>query len=516
MLAALAVRWREQWRARRVLTVAHEKEGLVFRRHAAGKNVVLAFVQDGAPLPEAVAKAGRDALVVLELAPEKVVQGRLSLPPQAREFLPGIVRNQIERLSPWKADQAVYGYEVADSESGLDVSVSITSRGVVDTARDELSAIGITADRIAVRPGGDGNGRLVALWSRAADSPGESLARARRAIAVGLAACVLCTVAVSGWALNASATMQGESEELASRLRAVQRQVQGVACRAKAARARLGRKGGGALGLDHARGAVAHPARDRVSDRPQHRRPAPAHHRAHERRPRADRAARGLGALDRGPLLRADDAEPRRHAFQVPHRGPHPAAARGGGPMRRIALTRPQAAAIAALVAMLLVCGAAIGISLQMRSAAADELAERRAVLARLVQASKGGGAVEPARVREAPPEAFIGAPSQGQAGAQLQSYFSRLALDQNAAVASSAVEPPMQEAPDAIRIQATLEISLNALQALLYGLETGTPYLTVDSLSIQAAGAGAQAGMADAPLRVVMMVRGQWRREGA
>ncbi|MDF3064261.1 MAG: Type secretion system protein subtype b, partial [Microvirga sp.] len=54
------------------------------------------------------------------------------------------------------------------------------------------------------------------------------------------------------------------------------------------------------------------------------------------------------------------------------------------------------------------------------------------------------------------------------------------------------------------------------ALQALLYGLETGTPYLTVDSLSIQAAGAGAQAGMADAPLRVVMMVRGQWRREGA
>ena len=73
-----------------------------------------------------------------------------------------------------------------------------------------------------------------------------------------------------------------------------------------------------------------------------------------------------------------------------------------------------------------------------------------------------------------------------------------------------------MQEAPDAIRIQATLENSLNALQALLYGLETGTPYLTVDSLSIQAAGAGAQAGMADAPLRVVMMVRGQWRREGA
>jgi general secretion pathway protein L len=178
-----------------------------------------------------VVRASRDALVVLELPPEKVVQGRLSLPLQAREFLPGIVRNQIERLSPWKADQAVYGFEVvADGrgDSTLDVSVSITSRAVVDAAREELAPTGLKVDRIVVRTSGEGNDRLVALWSRAADSPGESLARARRAIAAGLAACILCAVAVSGWAINASATMQAESEELASRARALQRQVQGA------------------------------------------------------------------------------------------------------------------------------------------------------------------------------------------------------------------------------------------------------------------------------------------------
>jgi general secretion pathway protein L len=237
VLAGLAVGWREQWLGHRVLTIAHEKEGLVFRRKTSGKNVVLAFVQDGAPLPEAVVKASRDALVVLELAPEKVVQGRLSLPAQAREFLPGIVRNQIERLSPWKADQAVYGYEVAEGgEGGLDVSVSITSRGVVDGARDELAKTGLAADRVVVRSRDEENGRSVPLWSRATDSPGESLARARRAIGAGLAACVLGTAAVSGWAVNASATMQAESEELALRLRALQRQVQG----ARAATARTG------------------------------------------------------------------------------------------------------------------------------------------------------------------------------------------------------------------------------------------------------------------------------------
>jgi general secretion pathway protein M len=183
--------------------------------------------------------------------------------------------------------------------------------------------------------------------------------------------------------------------------------------------------------------------------------------------------------------------------------------------VKRPALTRQQAAAVGALVALVLVCGLAIGISLQMRSQAAEELAERRAVLARLVQGARGGAAVQPAPIREAPPDAFIDAPSQGQAGAQLQGYVSRLALEQDAAVASSGVEPPMQEAPDAIRVQATLEISLDGLQALLHRLETGTPYITVDSLSIQPA-AGARVGTSDAPLRVTMMVRGQWRRGAA
>src|SRR5688572_16941345 len=87
VLAALVVSWRERWRGRRLLTVAQEKEGLVLRRQTSGKSAVLAFVQAGAQLPEAVVRASRDALIVLELPPEKVVQGRLSLPPQAREFL---------------------------------------------------------------------------------------------------------------------------------------------------------------------------------------------------------------------------------------------------------------------------------------------------------------------------------------------------------------------------------------------------------------------------------------------
>ena len=143
--------------------------------------------------------------------------------------------------------------------------------------------------------------------------------------------------------------------------------------------------------------------------------------------------------------------------------------------MSRLGLTREQLAALGALLVVLLGCVLAAGYSLSLRGDAADELAERRELLARLARAPAGAaGASGPARIVEAPAAAFIDAPTHGQAGAQLQSYFARLATEQNATVALSGVEAATREAPDDVLVQATLEISLDALQALLYQLETG------------------------------------------
>ena len=137
--------------------------------------------------------------------------------------------------------------------------------------------------------------------------------------------------------------------------------------------------------------------------------------------------------------------------------------------MSRLGLTREQLAALGALLVVLLGCVLAAGYSLSLRGDAADELAERRELLARLARAPAGAaGASGPARIVEAPAAAFIDAPTHGQAGAQLQSYFARLATEQNATVALSGVEAATREAPDDVLVQATLEISLDALQALL------------------------------------------------
>jgi Tfp pilus assembly protein PilN len=164
VLTATYFAWREALRARQVLTLACENGRFIVRRSRPDHGLRheqpnemeenLAVLAAGAPIPTAVTRAARTALIVFELPTELVVVRRIAVPVQAREFLPGIVRNQIERLSPWYADQVVYGFAAdVDEEDAatLDVRVLIALRSVIDKARDDLAATGLRVDRIVAR-----------------------------------------------------------------------------------------------------------------------------------------------------------------------------------------------------------------------------------------------------------------------------------------------------------------------------------------------------------------------------
>jgi general secretion pathway protein L len=182
----------------------------------------------GARAPDDVLRAARSGFVILELPTDKLVVRRISVPAQAREFLPGIVRNQVERLSPWPVDQTLFGFDAAVSQedtAGLDVRVFIASRAAVSSARDELDAIGLPPDRIVARQGPAS--APVALWSRLADVTRETVERTRRQIGVAIAAFVLLSVGLSLWAFSSAASIRGESEDLAARSKTLQRQLQG-------------------------------------------------------------------------------------------------------------------------------------------------------------------------------------------------------------------------------------------------------------------------------------------------
>jgi general secretion pathway protein L len=189
-----------------------------------------AVLAAGTRAPDDVVRAARNGFVVLELPTDKIVVRRISVPAQAREFLPGIVRNQVERLSPWPADQTVYGFDAAVSQedsAALDVRVFISSRAAVNSVRDELDAIGLPPDRIVARQDGDQASAPVALWSRLADVSRETVERTRRQIGVSIAAFALLSVGLSLWGFFSAASIRSESDDLAARAKTLQRQVQG-------------------------------------------------------------------------------------------------------------------------------------------------------------------------------------------------------------------------------------------------------------------------------------------------
>jgi len=171
---------------------------------------------------------------------------------------------------------------------------------------------------------------------------------------------------------------------------------------------------------------------------------------------------------------------------------------------------------LGALGALLIVCVSVLGFSLQARFAAAQELDARSEVLSQLEAHIKARNA-RPTSGAVAPAAAFLTAQTQGLAGAQLEAHLQQMAAAQHATVISSGLDPTRHEdRPDSIRLQATLDMNLEALQRMLYQLESGTPYVFVDSLSVQIPGSGAHRAVEDPLLRVTLGLRAIWQRDKA
>jgi hypothetical protein len=172
---------------------------------------------------------------------------------------------------------------------------------------------------------------------------------------------------------------------------------------------------------------------------------------------------------------------------------------------------REQMIAVAALALFVGACVTSVTLSLQSRSGALQELADSQDALSRLESRARSGSTTGGPSMA-APVEAFFDAPTPGLAGADLQAYVERLA-DQHAALVSFAVQPASRDdSPDTVRIEASLDTSLGALQVLLYQLESGTPYVFVESMTVRSAAAAARSGAQDV-LRVTLALRALWHR---
>src|SRR5258707_14546997 len=119
ILATLYLAWCESRREHRSLIVTRQNQHVFVRRAEPNRDAmlrdaqagnILATLTFGTGVSADASRAVNNSFVVLEFPADKVVVRRISVPAQARKFLSGVIRNQIERLSPWPANDVVYGF----------------------------------------------------------------------------------------------------------------------------------------------------------------------------------------------------------------------------------------------------------------------------------------------------------------------------------------------------------------------------------------------------------------------
>jgi general secretion pathway protein L len=229
ILTSLWLGWRERRRARNWLKIVGDGHGLLVQRADGTEQRIPGDLLPGAALSAEFLRAARQAFVMFQAPAEEVICRRMTVPAGARELLPGIVRNQIERVSPWRVSQAAYGFDVQHSEdrANLDVRVLIMPRALLDDACRRVAALGLQVDAVVAGDASNGTTKDVTLWSRLADGSSSRVQRVRWMIGGLIAVTVGLSVVVSGWALWAAASAATESEDIGAQMAVLQRQVRG-------------------------------------------------------------------------------------------------------------------------------------------------------------------------------------------------------------------------------------------------------------------------------------------------
>jgi general secretion pathway protein L len=203
-----------------------------------GEKLNLADGRIAEPLPPKVAALLRKARVELMLQPGRFVFRPLELPRRASEFLGGIVRAQIDRLTPWSAGEAAFGWTAPKELTGdrMLVTVVATSRALITPLVTGLCAHGPKIVRAVTQPPGEPEAPRVEVWEYAVGGAID-LRRVRFALASVLFLTALAAIGSFGALLFIGDDLEAQRFEIARRIAD------------KRASALIGREGLGATGV---------------------------------------------------------------------------------------------------------------------------------------------------------------------------------------------------------------------------------------------------------------------------
>jgi general secretion pathway protein L len=165
------------------------------------------------------------------LQPHRFLFRPLELPNRAAEFMPGIVRSQIDRITPWNAADSAFGWSEpvkADAERMV-VTVAATTLALIKPYVQAITDIGVRSIAVfTFLPEATSDTKPIKVWEQKGQSAGE-IGRTRRALVIILAVVGIAAGIAFAADVGAGVFLTAQQDELA-------RQISGIRSAANVAR----------------------------------------------------------------------------------------------------------------------------------------------------------------------------------------------------------------------------------------------------------------------------------------
>jgi general secretion pathway protein L len=171
------------------------------------------------PPPHEWAAALRGGRVELVLRPERFLFRPLELPRRALDFLDGIVRAQIDRMTPWHANEAVFGWTppIATTDNHIRLTIVATARSTVKHHLAELSRLGASLVTVSTSLS-DGEPDAAPIVVLRQSFRGSEGLRTRRILAASMVAAGLAAVSSTAICSIAADRLDSARQELSRKI----------------------------------------------------------------------------------------------------------------------------------------------------------------------------------------------------------------------------------------------------------------------------------------------------------
>ncbi|WP_027578691.1 PilN domain-containing protein [Bradyrhizobium sp. Ai1a-2] len=167
------------------------------------------------PLPAQWSAAFKGSRVEVQLPPDHVMTRPLDFPMRAADFLDGMIRSQVDRLTPWSASEAVFGWSspVPVADDRIEVAFSATSASKVDPLVQLAERLGAASVAIHAPAVGSGEApvRVTLLDKRLHSVVGPDVPRLLRVVLVSTGVAAAASLFLS---IYLGGSLQSEQEDI--------------------------------------------------------------------------------------------------------------------------------------------------------------------------------------------------------------------------------------------------------------------------------------------------------------